>query len=114
MHVAAAADGRVQVVKVDGRQALLRETVAQAAAQTPWTLTAFCLRVVQRYLHTHTHTHRVHINVTIKAIIQGQKFEAMNHINSFKGSDSPFYCSSLPILLLSLILSICQFISSLK
>lgn len=52
VHVAAAAHGRVQVVQVDGRQALLRKTVAQAAHQTPGTLAAFGLRVVKCYLHT--------------------------------------------------------------
>lgn len=51
---AAAADRRVPVVEVDGRQTLLWKTVAKAAAQTPRTLAAFCLMVVQRYLHTCT------------------------------------------------------------
>lgn len=46
VHAADAADGGVQAVKVDGCQALLGKTVAQAATQTARTLTAFSLRVV--------------------------------------------------------------------
>lgn len=66
---AAAADSGAHVVSVDGRQTLLWKTAAQAAAQTPGTLAAFRLRVVQRYLHTHTHTHN-HINVTTQTNIE--------------------------------------------
>lgn len=54
LHVAAAADGIVEAVKVDWRQILLWKAVAQAATQTPRTLTAFRLWVVQRNLKTHT------------------------------------------------------------
>lgn len=91
VHVAATADRGAPVVEVDGRQTLLWKAVAKAAAQAPRTLAAFCFMVVQRYLHTHTHS--VDVNMTIKAIIRGQRFEPTHHINPFKGSDSWLYCS---------------------
>lgn len=45
MHVPA--DGRGQAAEVDGRQALLRQAVAQAAGQAPGTLAALGLGAVQ-------------------------------------------------------------------